>query len=47
MLTTLVEKKDRAITTGESKSDDLLGLLLQSSKQIDLQNMRGAQLVTK
>ena len=38
MLRTLVEKKDRAVTAGESRSDDLLGLLLQSSKQIDLQN---------
>ena len=38
MLRTLVEKKDRAITVGESRSDDLLGLLLQSSKQIDLHN---------
>lgn len=35
MLRTLVEKKDRAITAGESRNDDLLGLLLQSSKQVN------------
>lgn len=35
MLRALVEKKDRAITAGESRNDDLLGLLLQSSKQIN------------
>ncbi|KAL8102661.1 hypothetical protein AgCh_027258 [Apium graveolens] len=40
---TLVENKDRAITAGESRNDDLLGLLLQSSKQINpINNSSGA-----
>lgn len=44
MLRTLVEKKDRAITAGESRNDDLLGLLLQSCKQINpIDNASGAQ----
>lgn len=38
MLRTLVERKDRAMRAGESRSDDLLGLLLQSNKQNNLQH---------
>ncbi|KAL8119506.1 hypothetical protein AgCh_016862 [Apium graveolens] len=34
---TLVEKKDRAITAGESKNDDLLGLLLQSKVKVTIE----------
>lgn len=41
MLRTLIQRKDNAMRSGESKSDDLLGILLQSNNQNNLQIVGG------